>query len=286
MDIFGFWMKVHKLWLYVTKSSLNWPACRQFTFMDFFSICLLKLKFVVKIMTTIISTLSSDSSNNYWRFFRIFSVRMVNLCAFFLPTSDLSKRDPLQEFQQITGACCLLLPFLISRSSEGGFFKEITSHFTSQAEQKVPSNKQLLLTACGRSWQHCWTLGSSTGLQKTPPAAAAAAASELTRHHSDISSNQSCRREDKMFHNNHGVCVFFPLWMKAYVKNSVGRAVMNKQEVTPKPPTTGDFSFFFDHVILNSFCLLVLFCQVQNEHSSSSGLTDLVKYFLEEVVAG
>lgn len=29
---------------------------------------------------------------------------------FFLPTSDLSKRDPLQEFQQITGACCLLLP--------------------------------------------------------------------------------------------------------------------------------------------------------------------------------
>lgn len=132
----------------------------------------------------------------------------MNLCPFSLTTSDLSKRDPLQEFQQITGACCLLLPFLISRSSEGGFFKEITSHFTSQAEQNLPSNKRLLLTACGRSWQHCWTLGSSTGLQKTPPAAAAAA--DLTRHHSDISSNQSCRREDKMFHNNHGVC-FHPL---------------------------------------------------------------------------
>lgn len=128
--------------------------------------------------------------------------------SFFLPTSDLSKRDPLQEFQQITAACCLLLPFLISRSSEGGFFKEITSHFTSQAEQKLPSNKRLLLTACGRSWQHCWTLGFSTGLQKTPPAVAAAAASDLTRHHSDISSNQSCRREDKMSHNNH--CGFFP----------------------------------------------------------------------------
>lgn len=51
--------------------------------------------------------------------------------------------------------------FLISRSSEGGFFKEITSHFTSQAEQKLLSGRGLLLTACGRSWQHCWTPGSS-----------------------------------------------------------------------------------------------------------------------------
>lgn len=113
--------------------------------------------------------------------------------------------------------------FLISRSSEGGFFKEITSHFTSQAEQKLPSNKRLLLTACGRSWQHCWTLGSSTGLQKTPPAAAA---SDLTRHHSDISSNQSCRREDKMFHNNRGV---FYLWMEDCVKRSAGLTVMNRK---------------------------------------------------------
>lgn len=126
--------------------------------------------------------------------------------------------------------------FLISRSSEGGFFKEITSHFTSQAEQKLPSNKRLLLTACGRSWQHCWTLGFSTGLQKTPPAAAA---SDLTRHHSDISSNQSCRREDKMFHNNRGV---FFLWMEDCVKSSAGLTVMNEKEVkpkhnsTPKPP--------------------------------------------------
>lgn len=164
-----------------------------------------------KIINAITSALSHFNSTQLLKVFRIFSIRIVNLCPFFLPTSDLSKRDPLQEFQQITGACCLLLPFffLISRSSEGGFFKEITSHFTSQAEQKLPSNKRLLLTACGRSWQHCWTLGSSTGLQKTPPAAAAAAASDLTRHHSDISSNQSCRREDKMFHNSRGV--FFSL---------------------------------------------------------------------------
>lgn len=147
------------------------------------------------------------------------------MCPFFLPTSDLSKRDPLQEFQQITGACCLLLPFFFDQQIfRRGLLQRNNFPLHFSGRTKTPSNKRLLLTACGRSWQHCWTLGSSTGLQITPPAAAVA--SDLTRHHSDISSNQSCRREDKMFHNNRGV---FFLWMEDCVKRSAGLTVMNRK---------------------------------------------------------
>lgn len=42
----------------------------------------------------------------------------------------------------------------------GGSFKEITSHFTSEAEQKL-LNEGLSLTACGRSCQYCCPFSSS-----------------------------------------------------------------------------------------------------------------------------
>lgn len=168
--------ETHKLLHHVAKYcltncfALHWPTCCQLTFIEIkdLSHCWLKLIFGGKNPYKLFLDFESQF-HQLFKVFIIFSFRIVNLHPphpHHPTTSDLSKLDPLQDLQQITGACCLLLSFFDQQIFRRGFFKEITSHFTSQAEQKLPSNKRLLLTACGRSWQHCWTLGSSTGLQK------------------------------------------------------------------------------------------------------------------------